>query len=174
MRAIFFTLGFILVTLGIEHGIAPFIGQSWDHIRPTEMRLAAMGIILVGFLRRDWEVAFFATAVALPWAVMSGPERMGCTIISFVTVGWLATGMVRFFYLEQFSIRFAVLFGLILLESWIWSASRQLFWPELTVDIQWPTHLALALVGAVVYLPLRHYIRYSSASLTPIGRRPDK
>jgi hypothetical protein len=135
------------------------------------MRLVAAGLIIGGFLRRDWEAAIFAFFAAIPCGAALGPGFIGCTMISHTTIAWLASISVKWFYVEQFSIRFPVMCGLILAESWIWSASRRWFWPEIPLELQWPTHLVVAFIAAILYIPAAGMIRYRQGEVLPIGRR---
>ncbi|MBI1784947.1 hypothetical protein HYR69_07370 [Candidatus Sumerlaeota bacterium] len=170
-RTFFYGLLWMLAALGIERGILPQFGESWDYIHPAEMRLVALAVIIAGCIRTDMQGVFYALLAAIPSGAVLGPGYLGCTIVSFTFSAYVASWLVRWFYLEQFSIRLPVLFVLILIESWVWSEVRHLFWPAVPVELQWPTHLVTAFIGAILYIPIAHWFRYRSGPLIPIGRR---
>lgn len=172
MRKAFLTgLIYCLVALSLEQAVLPFFGLDWEHVHLAEMRLVAAGLIVGGFLRRDWEAAIFAFLIAIPCGAALGPGFVGCTLVSYTAVAWIASISVKWFYVEQFTIRFAVLFGLIIAESWAWSATRRWFWPETPLELQWPTHLVAAFILAILYIPAARMIRYRAGETLPIGRR---
>ncbi len=162
---------YVLIALAIEEGALSQIGVTKGYVHWGDMRLVALGVILAGVLRGPFASVTFGLLAAIPAGAIMGPGNIGCTWLSFTLTAYLGTWVVRWFYLEYFSIRFAVLFGLIVFESWIWSVTRHFYWPQTPVEVQWPTHLVVALIGSLLYWPASAVFRFRRGPLVPIGRR---
>lgn len=163
---------YLLVALALDHGVLRAFGPGWDWLRWSELRLVATGAILAGLLRKPIEAYAFAFVGAVVWGAVQGPGCIGATLLSFAVATFLATMLARPFYLEAGWVRLTLLYALVALESWIWSATRRLLWPELPLEMQWPTHAWAAVAGVLLYKSaLGGGLRDRGAPPWPIGRR---
>lgn len=171
MRPFAIGLGVLFFAVGIEFGVLPLFDSPWGPVRWPEARVVALCVILAGCLRGELQVLPFAIVAAVLAGAARGEGHLGASIVSFAFAGYFAAGASRWFYFDQFTIRFLVLFGVIVLESWISSFTRHIFWPASPVEIQWAMHAIMALAGAVVYPALPSLLGRKIAPAEPIGRR---
>lgn len=166
---------YLMVAFGLEFGALPVFGETWGefarYVPPGEIRLVALGVMLAGLLRDEAHAIVFAIVGALLAGCMPGPGYVGCTMFSFILVAILASIAHRLFYMEQATVRFAVIFLLVLAESAAWSWSRRLFWPETRIEIQWWAHAFTAIIGAGLYPVLKRWLHVRPEPLVSIGRK---
>lgn len=161
----------LLVALGLEHAVFPLMNDPWGVIHLGEARIVALAVILAGCLRGELQALPFAIVAGALAGSVWGEGYVGCTLVSFSLAAYVAAGASRWFYFDQFSIRFLVLFGLIVFESFVWAFTRHLFWPESGIQIPWLIHAIVALIGAVLYIPLMRWLGRRMTAGEPIGRR---
>lgn len=171
IRNVLIAIAVLALAIGIEFGVLPLFGDPWGPIRFPEARVVALCVIVFGCLRGELAALPFAIAAGALAGSARGEGYLGCTLVSFTFAGFVAAGASRWFYFDQFSIRLLVLFGLIVIESWMWSFTRHLFWPQSPVEIQWAIHGIVALLGAVFYIPLVRWFGRRMAPAESIGRR---
>ncbi len=172
MRApLLVAVAYLLMAFGLEFGALPLLGESWGLVQWGDLRLLALGVVLAGCVRQRWEAVIFALASAILTGSISGPGHLGCAIFSFVLAAYLASGLTRWFVLEYVSVRLPVFFVMILGEDWISAALRHAFWPQTLVEIPWIAHLATALLGTILYVPLSHWFKFRPPPAVPIGRK---
>lgn len=160
-----------IAALALENGVFPLLGDGFGFFPWGQARLIALGVILTGILRGELQALAFALPAAFLAGSVSGQGSLGCTIVSFSLLAFIAPAASRRFYLDRFWIRFSVIFILILGESLVWSLARHAFWASTTIEIQWPVHLVIALIAAIAYPLLARKFTRPGATPTPIGRR---
>lgn len=171
MKFVVVSIVFLLTALGLEHGVFALMGETLGLFVWSESRLVALGVILAGCLHGGIRSLPFAMSAALLAGSAWGEGRLGATIVSFSIAVFVSGRVARTLYFDRLSIRFAGLFGLIVMESWVWSITRHVFWPETIVELQWATHAVFAALGAVLYPQLVRGIGRKAAPQVPIGRR---
>jgi hypothetical protein len=171
MRLFVAGLVILAAAIGIEFGVLPLFDTPWGPVRWPEARVVALCVILAGCLRGELQALPFSILAAILAGSAGGEGHLGPTMISFAFAGYFAAGASRWFYFDQFTIRYLVVFGVIVLESSLFSFVRHIFWPASPVEIQWAVHAIMALIGAVIYLPLLPWLGRRVAPAEPIGRR---
>lgn len=153
-----FAIAYLAAALGIEHGFLPLVGHAFGSEPWSQTRLIALGVILAAALRGEAEALPFAVISAILAGCAAAPGQIGCLVISYSIAAYAAGIAARWLDMNTFSIRFFVLLALIVGESWIFSGVRHLFWREWPIEIQWPAHLAVTLVGTLLYVPLAGWL----------------
>lgn len=171
MKFVVGSIVFLMTALGLEHGVFALMGETLGLFVWPESRLVALGVILAGCLQGGIRSLPFAMTAALLAGSAWGEGRLGATFVSFSIAAFASGWAARVLYFDRLSIRFFGLFGLILMESWVWSITRHVFWPETIVELQWPTHAVFAALGTVLYPLLVRQLGRKAAPQVPIGRR---
>lgn len=135
------------------------------------LRLIALGVILCGCLRNEFETAAFALVSAVVYSCAEAGGRLGCALVSFAAVGWLAGPAARVFFMDLLAVRVLVIAFLVLLESIVWSRLWTMFDPRYSAPVPWLAHGVAVLLGALIYPLLSRGMRYRSAPPVPMGRR---
>lgn len=169
----FYTAGliYLILALGLEFGVLPLLGEPSGWLIWGQSRLVALGVIMAGCLRGQSEALPFALIAALLAGSAAGAGHLGATLLSFVLVAYLAGGARSWFYFDLFWVRTLVIAGLVLGESWVCSAVRHLFWPAVSIQLQWPIHLIMALIASLLYIPLKRWLGRARSISEPIGRQ---
>lgn len=163
---------YLLIAVGFDRGVLEAVGGGWEHFRPGELRLTALGVALVGLLRKPGEAFAFALVAAIVWGATAGPGQVGATIVSFSLLAWGASALGKLFYLEPTWFRLPLLFGMLTIEARAWSMTRELLWRETVPETQWIEHAAAALIGVLLYkASLGGGLRTRGAPPWPIGRK---
>lgn len=134
-------------------------------------RLFALGVILCGCLRNEFETAAFALISALVFSAVDPGARLGPALIGFTIAGWLAAPASRIFLMDLFAVRLFVIGALVVIESVISTRARIAFAPGYTASQPWLTHGMTALLGALIHPLLDRRLSYRPAPPVPLGRR---
>ena len=167
----FFGLVYLMAAVALEHGVLPVLGDAAGLPSLGQTRLVALGVVLAAMVWGELEALPFALVGAVAASAAGAEGTLGITMLSFAGAAMLAGAAQRVFYPDRFSVRFFLILGLLLFESWAWSWMRAIGRSGAGVDIQWGAHIGTALFGAALHPRLADWNAARSRIASAIGRR---
>lgn len=171
MNTVFSAAIYLILALGVEHGILPLWGDSWGLLPWSEVRLVVLGVILLSCQKGEIAGLAFALPAAVISGALPGPGFIGVTLISYSLVAFVAAASVRAFLFERFMVRLGVIYVLVLGESWLWSFLNQVFWSAAAPRVSLSMQLLVAFFAAAVYFPIQRALEDKSLAPRPLAKR---
>jgi hypothetical protein len=159
-RTIMITLIYLLLALALEVAVLPqFLMLAPPRLAALlDLRFLALSGILIGLLRGEIHGMAVALMAACLYGFSQPPGVLGASIVSFVTVGFLAGLLARSMRPHRPVPSWIALTLLLILERLIWCLTRHFFWPDTPFDVPWLAVYLTAFIGVLIYkilLPAR-------------------
>lgn len=162
---------YLFIALGLEHGVFPMLSGLAGGLNWSDIRLVALGVIMLGCTRGELEAMVFGLGAALFAGAAAGPGYMGPTLLSFTVAAFVSARVVRWFFFERFLVRLVVLYALILGERWFWAWIHDVLWGTASPGLALWTHLLVAIGAAATYIPLRRSLNRPISAPRTVARR---
>lgn len=162
---------YLFVALGLENGVFPLFGESFGFFHWGEAHLVAMGVILAGMIRGEYQAWIYGLVCALIAGAVPGPGYVGPTLISFSVVAFGGALASRWFFVDRFGVRFVTLSVLLMIEPVVRIGTHQLLWGVPQAQMSWLTSAIVGLFAAAIYPALKRSMGERSLVTRTIGRR---